>query len=121
MDKGSEICPPCVGTLIGEPGALVNVASTLAGATGKDRGFDAVVTPGLTTVTEAVPALATSEVGTAAVKREAETKVVGSGVPFHFTAAPETKPVPFTVKVNAGPPGAAEDGTGGWFKNGTGF
>ncbi len=38
------------------------------------------------------------------------TDVVVSGMPFHCTVAPEKKPVPFTVSVNAGPPAVAEVG-----------
>jgi hypothetical protein len=38
------------------------------------------------------------------------TSVVVSGVPFHCTVAPVRKPVPLTVRVNAGPPAVAEVG-----------
>src|SRR5271157_3024054 len=53
--------------------------------------------PGLTTVTEAVFGVATSEAGMAAVSRDLLTKVVVRELPFHFTVAPCTKPVPLTV------------------------
>jgi hypothetical protein len=53
----------------------------------------------LATLTEAVSALAMSEAGTLAVNREPLTKVVASGLPFHFTTEPETNPVPFTVRI----------------------
>lgn len=36
--------------------------------------------------------------------------MVGRGAPFHCTCAPDTKPVPFTVRVKAGPPAAAAAG-----------
>lgn len=35
---------------------------------------------------------------------------VGSAAPFQSTAAAEANPVPFTVSVNVGPPGATEGG-----------
>ena len=35
--------------------------------------------------------------------------------------APETKPVPLTVNVKSGPPGATAEGTSGWLTNGTGL
>jgi hypothetical protein len=65
---------------------------------------------GLTTVMEAVPAVAIKEAGTVTVSCVEETNVVVSAVPFHFTVEVETKFVPFTVKVNCGPPGVAQFG-----------
>jgi hypothetical protein len=76
---------------------------------------------GLTTVTEAVDALAMSDSRTAAVNWKLLTKVVGRGLPFQFTTEAETNPAPFTVRVNPAPPGAVASGTSGWFVNGTGF
>jgi hypothetical protein len=38
------------------------------------------------------------------------TKVVFFTTPLNFTTAPDTKPVPFTVNVNADPPAVAPDG-----------
>jgi hypothetical protein len=46
---------------------------------------------------------------------------VARGLPFQFTTDLETKPVPFTVSVNAGPPGATASGTSGWLIRGTGL
>jgi hypothetical protein len=81
--------------------AIVNVA-----------GLD--VTPpqgfGVTTLIEAVPAVAIKEAGTVAVSCEADTNVVASGFPFQFTVEVETKFVPFTVNVNCGPPAVAQVG-----------
>jgi hypothetical protein len=57
-----------------------------------------------------MPAEAIRVAGTEAVSCVALTKVVASVVPFQFTVAPETKLVPFTVSVNAPPPGAADAG-----------
>jgi hypothetical protein len=76
---------------------------------------------GFTTVTEAVLAAAMSEAGTLAVNCEWLTKVVASELSFQFTTAPETKPVPFTVRVNPFPPGAVASGARGWLIRGTGF
>jgi hypothetical protein len=87
----------------------------LAGTdTGKKTGLE-VPPPGLglVTVIAAVLAIAMFEAGTVAVNRKALTNVVSSGLLFQLTTAPETKPVPFTVRVNCGPPGAALVGTRG--------
>jgi hypothetical protein len=76
---------------------------------------------GFVTVMEAVPVAAMSVAGIAAVRRELLTKVVGRGLPFQFTTEVETKPVPFTVSVNPGPPGPTLGGTRGVFIRGTRF
>ena len=65
---------------------------------------------GLTTVTDAVPAVKTSVAGTVAVNCVALTKIVVSGVPFHCTTDPFTKLLPFTVRVNAKSPPVAKVG-----------
>ena len=65
---------------------------------------------GVTTVIEAVPAVAMRAAGTVAVSCVAETNAVVTGVPFQFTVEPETKLVPFTVSVNCGPPAAVQVG-----------
>src|SRR5436190_2004080 len=65
---------------------------------------------GFTTVIEAVPVLAMRMAGTVAVSCVAETNVVVSVVPFHFTIEVETKFVPFTVNVNCVPPAVAQLG-----------
>jgi hypothetical protein len=59
---------------------------------------------GLETVTLAVPVLEISPAGTCAVTCVVLTNVVVSAVPFQFTAAPVTKPVPVAVNVKAAPP-----------------
>ena len=69
--------------------------------------------PGLTTVTCAVPSVAMSEASMAAVNCELLTNVVARGLPFQLTTEPLTNPVPFTVSVNPGPPGAAAAGVRG--------
>ena len=61
---------------------------------------------GSATVTCAVPDRAMRSAGTVAVSEVAETKVVASAVPFHFTVAPLTKFVPVAVRVNDGRLGA---------------
>ncbi len=75
----------------------------------KVAGLD-VAPQGLTTVIEAVPAVAMREASTVAVSWVEETNVVVSAVPFQFTVEPETKLVPFTVNVNCGPPAVAQVG-----------
>jgi len=65
---------------------------------------------GVTTVIEAVPAVAIRDAGTVAVTCVDETKAVASAVPFQFTVEVETKFVPFTVNVNCGPPTVAQVG-----------
>ena len=64
---------------------------------------------GVTTLTEAVPAVAMREAGTVAVSWVEEPLVV-SAVPFQFTVEPETKFVPFTVSVKPEPPAVAQVG-----------
>lgn len=64
----------------------------------------------LNTVTAAVPAVAISAVGIAALNCMEETKVVTRSAPFHFTVEVLTKLLPLTVSVNSLPPGAAEEG-----------
>jgi hypothetical protein len=82
--------------------------------TGRNTTFDDPP-PGLgfATVTEAVLAMAMSEARMLAVNWEPLTKVVASALPFQFTTDPETKPVPFTVRMKFGPPGAVASGTSG--------
>ena len=65
---------------------------------------------GFEAVTCAVPAEAMSEAGMAAVNRVLLTNVVLRALPFHLTVAPGKKFVPFTVRLNAGPPTIALDG-----------
>ena len=65
---------------------------------------------GFTTVTIAEPLLAMSVAGMAAVNCVALPKVVVRALPFHRTVEPFTKPLPFTIKVNAAPPVVAEFG-----------
>jgi len=62
------------------------------------------------TPTEAVPVVATSCAGTAAVSCTEETKVVTSGLPFQVTLLPEVKLMPFTVSVRPGVPAGVEFG-----------
>ena len=60
--------------------------------------------PGDVTSTAAVPAVATSVARMVACSWVLLTKVVARAAPFHPTAEPPTKPVPFTVSVNAAAP-----------------
>jgi hypothetical protein len=65
---------------------------------------------GFTTVIVTAPPVESSDAVTAAVNCVALTNVVVSDVVFHFTTAPVTKLVPFTVNVNAAPPVIADVG-----------
>ena len=65
---------------------------------------------GVTTVTEAVPAVAMSVAGMAAVSCVALTKVVVRAFPFQFTVEFAVKLFPLTVRVNAAPPAIAAFG-----------
>src|ERR1700688_3946081 len=65
---------------------------------------------GLTTVIDAVLALAMSEARMVAVNCELLTTVVARDVPFHFTVEPGTKPVPRSVSVKAAPRGGMAAG-----------
>jgi hypothetical protein len=105
-----------------KPVGALSPIEELGVVTSKKSTFD-VPPPGVgfTTVTEAVAAFATSEARILAVSRDRLTKVVVRGLPFHFTTELETKPVPFTVSVNAAPPGLAASGTRGWLIRGAGF
>jgi len=97
----------------GVRGRLVNCK--LVGAeTEKNSRFE-VPPPrlGLETVIDAVLAVAMFAAGTVAVNCELLTNVVASAVPFQLTTDPETNPVPFTVSVKLGPPGAVAVGTSG--------
>ena len=58
-----------------------------------------VPTPGVKTVTDAVPAWARRVAGTNAVNWVLLTNVVAKLVPFHCTVEPSTKLTPFTVSV----------------------
>jgi hypothetical protein len=62
------------------------------------------------TVTWAVPAVAMSEAGIAALNRVEETYVVVRLAPFHWTTESVAKPVPLTVSVKAAPPAVRDDG-----------
>ena len=76
---------------------------------------------GLTTVMECVADDAMLAARTAACNCPWLTNVVCSAVPSKSMVEFDRKPVPFTVKVNAGPPGAVELGTNGCVRNGTGL
>jgi hypothetical protein len=65
---------------------------------------------GFVTVTAFVPAVAMSDARMAAVSWVALTKVVVFAAPAKLTVEELTKPVPFTVRVNACPPAVALGG-----------
>jgi hypothetical protein len=92
------VCMPLVG--VNANPAIVNVCAPEAPPPGV----------GFNTVTIAVPALAISLTGTAAVSCVALTNVVVSAVPFHCTIEALTKFVPVAVNVNVAPPAVAEFG-----------
>jgi hypothetical protein len=104
-----NVAPPAV-ALVG----LIDVsvgAGFAAELTVKFAGAD-VPPPGVgfVTVTGNVPAVAISAAVMAAVTCVELTNVVVAAVPLNFTAEVETKPVPFTVSVNAAPPAVAPEG-----------
>jgi hypothetical protein len=68
------------------------------------------VTPPDTTVTVGLPWPVMKLPVTTAVSLVALTKVVVRAELFHWTTAPDAKPLPLTVRVNAGPPAVAELG-----------
>ena len=65
---------------------------------------------GLTTVTDAVPPVATFAAGTTAVSLIEDTNVVTNDEPFHLTVELDTKLVPLMVRVNWALPAAVEVG-----------
>jgi hypothetical protein len=75
-----------------------------------DAAFDVLLEAGFVTVTLVVPAVAISAEVIAADSCVGLTKVVFFTTPLNFTTAPDTKPVPFTVNVNADPPAVALEG-----------
>ncbi|HEX8896424.1 MAG TPA: hypothetical protein VF783_24100, partial [Terriglobales bacterium] len=76
----------------------------VGGVTSKKATFDVPPSgPGLTTVTEAVRAVAISESVMFAVSFDVLTDVVGVALPFQCTTDSDTKPVPLTVRVNPTP------------------
>ena len=96
--------PPAV-TLDGE----MPVMAGNGGVTFRGSGLDAGL-PGFAAVTGTGPTCRIRLAGTAAVSCVALTNVVVNEVFASDTVAPDTKPAPFTVKMNAGPPAAIEDG-----------
>src|SRR5215471_5741783 len=106
---------------IGEPGAWLYRTVAMGATTGKKTTIATAVFLGFATVTCAVPAAATFAAGTSAFNWELDMKVVASGMPFQRTIAPETKPVPCTVRTNPASPGATAPGRSGCVTYGTGF
>jgi hypothetical protein len=106
---------------MGEPLALLKVTVGTEVVTGKKTTFEATVKPGLTTVIEAVPHVATFAAGTIAESFSLLTKVVASAAPFQLIVAPERKLAPVTVRVSSALPGATLVGMRGWLRNGRGI
>src|SRR5882724_9971269 len=93
-------------------GRLKSSAKPTPGAiTAKDRAL-LVTSPalGVKTVTSAVPAVAMSDAGMAAVSWAVEPKVVDRFAPFHRTTESRTKFCPSTVSVKPAPPATADAG-----------
>jgi hypothetical protein len=105
--------PPTVKVKLGDPATTLDGDSKVrvgtAAAMLKVRELD-VPEVSVCTLTAALPEFAIKLLGTAAVSCVALAKVVASEAPFHNTVSPETKLVPLTDKVNAGPPDKAFDG-----------
>ena len=94
--------------------ANLNAAHVPAALIGKKTTFEEPPPgEGFTTVTDAVLALATSVERMLAVSRDLLINVVVRTLPFHFTTAPETNPVPLTVSVNPAEPGLMASGNSG--------
>ena len=74
----------------------------------KASALDVVVPVATVTFTE--PAVVISVLETDACNCVVLTKPVTNWVPFHCTAEACVKPLPLTIKMKLGPPGAAEDG-----------
>jgi hypothetical protein len=89
----------------GEPVVIVRIGTVIV----KVRAFE-VLGPGFKTVMLAVPVAAMLAAGMLAVSWELLTKVVVRFEPFHLTIELDTKPVPLTVKLRAGPPAGVEPG-----------
>jgi hypothetical protein len=71
---------------------------------------DVVPVSPFTTVTCAVPAVAILVASIDAVRCVAPEPAVAKAVPFHLITAPESNPVPFTVRVNVAAPAVLEAG-----------
>src|SRR5271168_2012970 len=114
--------PDGSGTCSGELAAFAKVTLVSGAATWNQTTLDEPPPgPGFTTVTAAVPALATSVGGTVAVRCSRSTNVVARGAPLKLMVAPETNPVPLAVRVNPEAPGETAVGISGWFSRGTGL
>ena len=101
----------CLVVMLGEDGVTVTVGVIAFAVTLKVKAFEAPPPgEGFVTVTEGVPALATSEARIAAVTFVALTNVVVRAFPLKLTTDPLTKLEPFTVNVNAPEPAVALDG-----------
>ena len=107
---------PFCGALLGA--SVESTGTGLPAVTMKDRALE-VPPPGagVTTVTWAVPAATRSLAGMAALSWVALTNVVVRLLPFQRTVEADTKPLPVTVRVKAGPPckavlGASVESTG---------
>ena len=105
----SKPAPLTVSVNTGPPATTkVGLSELITGEMVKVALFE--VAPLSTTVTAAVPAVAIRVEPTVAVNCVAFQVNIFSALPFHCTAALESKPVPFTVSVKAAPPAFAELG-----------
>ena len=105
-----NVAPPAAaddGEIADRAGSGFVVAALMVNVSGVDVPPPGV---GVNTVTEAVPAVAMSPAGTAAVNCVALPKVVVRAVPFHCTTDVLMKFVPVKVNMKAGPPAVAEVG-----------
>ena len=97
--------PPAV-ALDGDNEPMVGVGVLIV----NDAAFDVPPEAGFVTVTLVVPAVAISAAVMAADNCVELTKVVFFTTPLNFATAPDTKPEPLSVNVNAGPPALAFEG-----------
>jgi hypothetical protein len=115
-EEATKLLPLTAGVKAGPPAVALLGESKVRAGTGLSTGLLMVnvraleVPPpgaGLNTVTWAVPSVAMSLAGMAAVTFVVLTKVVGRFAPFQRTTEEATKLLPVTVSVKSGPPAVA--------------
>src|SRR5258708_5273303 len=110
-DPGTKFVPTTVRVKAGSPEfAVAGVSEVIVGVLIVNFNEVEIGAPGFCTVTLAEPGEAIRLASISAVTWVELTNPVASVAPFHNTADPPTKPLPFTVSWNAGPPATDEVG-----------